>query len=221
MTAVHDRPADTRPIRTPIAPREGEPTVRELLDAGAARVDRELAGRPELQADIMTVIGRVYQRLNLDDKARPLLEQALARAREADGPSSVRVAQSLNDLGVQMRDVDWRAERRAPQGIARDAASAAGQRGRESRDHARRAGPHLRGPRDGRRRRAAAARGARDPAEGARQHAIARPARSLSDLGHLLRERGDLAQAEALFRENVAITRKVLPWPIIRISRPA
>ena len=34
---------------------------------------------------------------------------------------------------------------------------------------------------------------------------------SMNDLGQLLRERGDLAQAEALFRENVAITRKVLP----------
>ena len=87
--------------------REGEPTVRELLDAGAARVERELAGRPELQADIMTEIGRVYQRLRLDDKARPILEKALVRAREADGPSSARVAQSLNHLGVQMRDEDW------------------------------------------------------------------------------------------------------------------
>ena len=76
---VHDRPAAPPPIRMPIARGEGEPTVRELLDAGAARVERELAGRPELQADIMTVIGRVYQRLNLNDKARPLLEHG-ARA---------------------------------------------------------------------------------------------------------------------------------------------
>ena len=79
---------------------KGEPTVRALLDAGATRLQKELAGQPELQAEILTVIGRVYQRLGLTDKAQPLLEQALALGRQAVGPEHVRVAQSLNDLGV-------------------------------------------------------------------------------------------------------------------------
>jgi serine/threonine protein kinase len=51
----------------PYATREarGEPTLRALLDAGPERVRKELAGHPELQAEILTVIGRIYQRLGL------------------------------------------------------------------------------------------------------------------------------------------------------------
>jgi eukaryotic-like serine/threonine-protein kinase len=188
--------------------RPGEPTVRELLDAGAARVDRELAGRPELQADIMTVIGRVYQRLNLHDKARPLLEQALVRAREADGPSSARVAQSLNDLGVQMRDENWdrsvallqEALAMRRQVLGNEDAKVAITLVELSRTYV--------------------DRGRMDDAEPLLREALAirrkvhgnvhrETATSLSDLGQLLRERGDMAQAEVLFRECVAISRKV------------
>jgi len=77
-----------------------EPTVRELLDVGADRIHKELAGQPELQAEMLTVMGRVYQRLGLNDKAQPLLKEALAAGRRAFGPEHERVAQTLNDLGV-------------------------------------------------------------------------------------------------------------------------
>jgi hypothetical protein len=55
-----------------------EPTVRALLDAGAMRVHKELAGQPELQAQMLTVMGRVYERLGANDKAQALLEEGLA-----------------------------------------------------------------------------------------------------------------------------------------------
>ena len=86
----------------PYEPREtrGEPTVRGLLDAGAERVQKELAGQPELQAEMLTVMGRIYRRLGVFDKAQPLLEQALAIGRPVFGPEHERLAQSLNDLGV-------------------------------------------------------------------------------------------------------------------------
>ena len=77
-----------------------EPTVRGLLDAGAARIERDLAGQPELQAEMLTVMGRVYQRLGVHDKALPLLEEALAVGRRVLGPEHEQLAQSLNDLGV-------------------------------------------------------------------------------------------------------------------------
>ena len=190
--------------------RPGEPTVRELLDDGAARVDRELAGRPELQADIMTVIGRVYERLNLPDKAQPLLERALERARQADGPSSVRVAQSLNDLGVLMRRVNF--DKSAA--LLRESLEMRRQLlGNEDAKVAVTLVELARTIRD-------RARG--DDAEPLLREALAirrkvhgnihrETATSLSDLAHLLRDRGDLAEAEALYRENVAITRKVHP----------
>ncbi len=79
-----------------------DPTVRELLDAGAARVRRDLATEPELRAEMLTEIGRVYQRLEALDKAEPLLEEALDIGRR-NTPDHPRVAQTLNDLGVLLR----------------------------------------------------------------------------------------------------------------------
>jgi serine/threonine protein kinase/Tfp pilus assembly protein PilF len=79
-----------------------EPTVRGLLDAGAERVHKELAGQPEMQAQMLTVIGRVYQRLGANDKGQALLEEALAIGRHA--PENEALAQTLNDLGVLVRD---------------------------------------------------------------------------------------------------------------------
>ena len=86
----------------PYAPRAipGEPTVRALLDGGAVRVQQELAGEPELQAEMLTFMGRTYRRLGVYDKAQQLLEQALTTGRSALGGEHVRIAQTLNDLGV-------------------------------------------------------------------------------------------------------------------------
>jgi serine/threonine-protein kinase len=83
----------------------GEPTVRGLLDGGAVRVQRELAGQPELQAELLTTMGRTYRRLGQYDKARQLLEQALTSGRTAFGASHVQVAQTLHDLGVVQADL--------------------------------------------------------------------------------------------------------------------
>src|SRR5690606_3277818 len=54
------------PYATPAAPR---PTVRGLLDTGAEQVQAQLAGEPELQADMLTMLGRTYRRLGVYDKA--------------------------------------------------------------------------------------------------------------------------------------------------------
>ncbi|HMB89755.1 MAG TPA: serine/threonine-protein kinase, partial [Rhodothermales bacterium] len=73
-------------------------TARELLDAGATRVEVELANQPEVQAEMMAVVGKVYQQLGLYEPARPLLEQALARRRAVLGENHEDVAASLHDL---------------------------------------------------------------------------------------------------------------------------
>jgi serine/threonine protein kinase/Tfp pilus assembly protein PilF len=82
----------------------GEPTARALLDAGADQVQREFAGQPDLQAGILTEIGRTYRRLGAYDKAQQLLEQALDSGRRAYGPQHVQVAQTLHDLGTLLAD---------------------------------------------------------------------------------------------------------------------
>ncbi len=90
------------PYRTP----DGrEPTVRNLLDAAVARVTKDLEDQPDVQAEMLTVLGRTYERMALHDKALPLLERALAIGRRVFGPEHVRIAQSLNDLGVLQRQL--------------------------------------------------------------------------------------------------------------------
>jgi serine/threonine protein kinase/tetratricopeptide (TPR) repeat protein len=93
----------------PYATRDREPTVRNILDAGAERVQKELGDQPDLKAEMLTVIGRVYQRLGLHDKATPLLQEALMIERRPGAGESARLAQTLNDLGVlsrERRDLD-------------------------------------------------------------------------------------------------------------------
>jgi serine/threonine protein kinase len=81
-----------------------EPTVRGLLDAGAARIEKELASEPGVQAEMFTVMGQVYERMGLHDKAQPLLEKAVATGRRAFGPENEHFAASLNNLGVVLRE---------------------------------------------------------------------------------------------------------------------
>jgi len=88
----------------PYATRDREPTVRNILDAGAERVQNELSDQPELKAEMLNVIGRVYQRLGLHETARPLLEEALAIGRRAGAIETTRLAQSLNELGILLRE---------------------------------------------------------------------------------------------------------------------
>jgi serine/threonine protein kinase/tetratricopeptide (TPR) repeat protein len=100
----------------PIANRAtGEgPSARGMLDAGAEQAQRELVDQPEVQAEILTVLGRVYRRLGVFDQAQRLLEKALAVGRTVYGAEHVRLAQTLNDLGVLLTDTgDYPAAARA------------------------------------------------------------------------------------------------------------
>ena len=77
----------------------GEPTVRALLDTGARQVQLDMNDQPELQAEMLTLMGRTYQRLGEYEKAQQLLEQALTSGRKAFGPQHTRVADTLDYLG--------------------------------------------------------------------------------------------------------------------------
>ena len=153
---------------------------------------------------MFTVIGRVYQRLGLHAKALPLLEQALALGRQALGPEHVRVAQSLNDLGVLHREQGnlrggAAAARREP-----GAAAPAARLGRQGRrGHAGGAGAGAERSRPQRRGRAADPRVARHPPQGLRRGAP-RNRHEQERAGPAAVGRGDLDGAEPLFRENLA-----------------
>ena len=79
-------------------------TARELLDEGAARIERDLAGQPEVRASMMRVIGDVYGALGLYADARPMLERALAEHRRIHGEDHAEVAESETALGVVLQD---------------------------------------------------------------------------------------------------------------------
>ena len=93
------------PYRDPDSSSEGTatPSARTLLDTLATRIATELNEQPEVQAEMLTVIGRTYERIGLIDKALPLLERALEIGRRSFRLPDARVAQTLNDLGVLQR----------------------------------------------------------------------------------------------------------------------
>ena len=81
-------------------------TVREALDRGAERIDRELAGQPEVRATLLETMGRVYHNLGLYARGRVLLEKATALSRTFAAPGDLsstllflaRAEQTAGDL---------------------------------------------------------------------------------------------------------------------------
>ncbi len=195
----------------PYAARDAkELTVRGLLDTGVTRVQKELASQPELKAGMLSVMGRTYQRLGELDKARPLLEEALATRRHVLGAASADTAESLNDLGVLLREkgstaaaepllVEALATRRKVLGSGhRDVAGSLVELGRLYSDQGsdQRAEPLFR-----------EALAIRVRVLGDQDHETAT---SMNELALLLWHRGSLPEAEALFRQCLAINRKTL-----------
>jgi eukaryotic-like serine/threonine-protein kinase len=185
----------------------GEPTVRSLLDRGANRVRKDLAAQPELQREMLTLLGRIYERRGAYEQALPLLGRAVALGRRSLGPSR-ELADSLNDLGVAQRHkAQWdtaRATLEEALAMRRrflgeedpKVAVTHSELGRVLLDqgHMDEAEAHHR-----------AALAIRRKVLGPADHETAT---SMSDLGLLLRDKGDRAGAEALFRETLAVTRK-------------
>lgn len=76
-------------------------TARELLDRGAERVERELAGQPEVEARMLDAMGVAYRGLGAYDSAKTLLERGLAiRRRLHDGDHADIAATTYNLASV-------------------------------------------------------------------------------------------------------------------------
>ena len=74
-------------------------TARELLDAGAERIGRQLQGQPEVQASLLVVMANAYDRLSAGRESLVLAERALALRERARAPGSLEVAESLHQVG--------------------------------------------------------------------------------------------------------------------------
>ena len=189
------------PYRTPDGK---EPTVQNLLDASAERVTSGLSEQPDLQAQMLTVIGRTYERMGLQIKALPLLERALEIGRRGRDTTPVQLAQSLNDLGVLYRELGdlTRAEPLLQESLMlrrqwlgaedKDVAVTLVELARVLQDRGRsaEAEPHAR-----------EALAIRRTLFGDDHRETAT---SKNELGLLLLRRGDVADAEPLLRDNVA-----------------
>lgn len=76
-------------------------TDSDLLAAAVERIDRELAGRPELQMPLWREIGAVYLQRGEYDKGEPLVRRLLAEKIRRHGPASleaVRIRQFLGEF---------------------------------------------------------------------------------------------------------------------------
>ena len=86
-------------ISDPSEARGSTVTAREMLDKGAARVDRDLAKEPAIQARLMDTLGTVYMGLGLFNQARPLIDRAVATRRDLQGADPLDLSDSLSHQG--------------------------------------------------------------------------------------------------------------------------
>lgn len=186
---------------------DGEPTVRSLLDAGAERARKDLAAQPELQREMLTLLGRLYHQRGAYDQAVPLLEQAVALGRRTLGPSR-ELAQSLSDLGAaRCENADLVAARAALEEALAMRRKILGEEHADTAVTYSELGRVLfdQGRLDEAEARSRSALAIRRKVLGPNDHETAV---SMSDLGLLLRHKGDRAGAEKLFRETLEVTIK-------------
>jgi non-specific serine/threonine protein kinase/serine/threonine-protein kinase len=85
-------------VSDPSQARGNSITAREILDKAAKDIDSGLAKDPELQAQMMSMMGNVYKNLGLYDRARPLLERSVDTRRRLFGASDPLTMRSADDL---------------------------------------------------------------------------------------------------------------------------
>jgi serine/threonine-protein kinase len=78
--------------------------VRDVMERGAVRVREELADQPEVSAELLELIGKVYQNLGMYEEVRPLYDEALAiRERLHPGPHE-ETGETLSLLGFLQQE---------------------------------------------------------------------------------------------------------------------
>jgi serine/threonine protein kinase/tetratricopeptide (TPR) repeat protein len=77
-------------------------TAREILDKSSAAIDTSLAQDPELKAQMMDVMGVVYERLGLYSSSLPLLERAIEIRRRVLGPENPETLATMHHLATAL-----------------------------------------------------------------------------------------------------------------------
>ncbi|MGQ0736668.1 MAG: tetratricopeptide repeat protein [Acidobacteriota bacterium] len=199
---------DVFEVADPSEARGTQVTAREVLDRGLSRVER-FADQPDVQGDLLSVLGRVYRNLGLYGRAASITDRAagvLAASRSPEDPEVSLLKGRLGELQFlqgaypdaerTLRDVLAVQERRRPESA--DVVTSLNHLGKVLQATARpnEAEPVLRRALDlGRR--------VLGP-----QHAEV--AEALSTLGAVMFVRGRLDDAEPLFRDALAVRRAAL-----------
>ena len=84
-------------VSQPEESRGREITARELLERGARRIDTGLTRQPELQAELLDVLGVIHRDLGLYPEADSLLRRAVQLSRATYGENHPEVAAMLTD----------------------------------------------------------------------------------------------------------------------------
>ncbi len=79
-------------------------TAYQILERGAQKLENELGEEPALQTDIMTVIGRMYQRMGAYDEAERWLSRALTKRQTLFDKNAIEVLDGAYNMGSLMQD---------------------------------------------------------------------------------------------------------------------
>jgi serine/threonine protein kinase len=91
-------------VSEPSQSRGNSVTAREILDKASTDIDTGLAKDPELQAQLMDVMGRVYESLALYAPAQSLFERSAAIRTRVLGPNNPETLASISNLGAALAD---------------------------------------------------------------------------------------------------------------------
>jgi non-specific serine/threonine protein kinase/serine/threonine-protein kinase len=91
-------------VSDPSQARGNDIRAREILDKASTDIDSGLAKEPELQAQMMDVMGNVYMSLGLYSKSETLLRHAIAIRRQTLGPDHPDTLKSMYDLAIVLNE---------------------------------------------------------------------------------------------------------------------
>ncbi|HKQ62507.1 MAG TPA: serine/threonine-protein kinase [Candidatus Polarisedimenticolaceae bacterium] len=184
-------------------------TAREILDRGAAGIERELADSPEARIEMTRTIARTYLNLGLFEQAEPMLRRAIELSGATFGTAHARTQATK----LELAEVFYKAEKLdEAEALAREVQTALDADPKSDATDAALARLHIG--------QVLAARGKHDEAEAALRDAVARltaaegpdgrnALQARLDLASLLSERGKYDDAERLYRGALEVQRRV------------
>ena len=78
------------------------PTVRDILERGSERLDRELGQQPELRAEMQALLGRVFDQLLLPKQGEVQWRRALETRQALFGPDDARTVKVKKGLAISL-----------------------------------------------------------------------------------------------------------------------